>query len=518
MFKTVRPTRRYGKPKQQGSHSGKDKPGSHSGNEKTGSHSGNDQAGSDSLTDCSGVSVDWYTCASCQELVPVRRGVNVSPSPMVFGGNECQQSVHDVSGEQIVNGEPNVMLGAVDVVIEQQSMMSNVGVDLYFCCRHCKWEQAQNDVIERIVSVEKLSRKLSAESEERNARLGKIEEDNRKLEQLLNDIAVQLSQESMKMNCRLDTQDAQLEALQWRTEMQVTWPKIDSTVSPVGSENKVESQSCSAPVVPKKKVDSQSSRTSAPVVPEKNVENKSTGSSATGVNKLSCKGKFIRKAQKIRKRISTNASVSVEQKVIIEADFELKEDNDSTGMNGSCSNEEKISLGQVCKDKKASVLLIGDSLARGVGCQLESQCQELFVSHAFGGARIEDISKKIEEVQVSDECHVVVMVGTNNLQSDGTAMIMDKYKELVNTLKAKRLRKASIVEILARRDLSNYNNSKRIAMNIQLKELCEKNEIEFLEVAVDRDSMLDSRGLHLNFSGQDKVARSIFKHSVRYLN
>ena len=109
--------------------------------------------------------------------------------------------------------------------------------------------------------------------------------------------------------------------------------------------------------------------------------------------------------------------------------------------------------------------------------------------------------KKVEEIQVSDECHIVVMVGTSNLQSDGTAMIMDKYKELVNKLKAKRLRKASIVEILARKDLSKYNNSKRIAMNIQLKQLCEKNEIKFLEVAVDKDSMLDSRGLHLNFSG-----------------
>ena len=41
-----------------------------------------------------------------------------------------------------------------------------------------------------------------------------------------------------------------------------------------------------------------------------------------------------------------------------------------------------------------------------------------------------------------------------------------------------------------------------------------KNDINFLEVVIDKDAMLDSRGLHLNFTGQDKVARSIFKHSV----
>jgi lysophospholipase L1-like esterase len=118
----------------------------------------------------------------------------------------------------------------------------------------------------------------------------------------------------------------------------------------------------------------------------------------------------------------------------------------------------------------------------------------------------------------NNESHIVVMVGTNNLKSDGTAMIMDKYKELVNQLKAKRFRKTSIVGILARNDLSNYNNSKRLAMNIQLKELCCRNEIDFLEIVIDKNAMLDSRGLHLNFTGQDKVARSIFKRSVRYLN
>ena len=48
-------------------------------------------------------------------------------------------------------------------------------------------------------------------------------------------------------------------------------------------------------------------------------------------------------------------------------------------------------------------------------------------------------------------------------------------------------------------------------MNIQLNELCMKNDIDFLEIVIDKDTMVDRRGLHLNFTGQDKVARSIFK-------
>ena len=51
---------------------------------------------------------------------------------------------------------------------------------------------------------------------------------------------------------------------------------------------------------------------------------------------------------------------------------------------------------------------------------------------------------------------------------------MSKYKDLVNQLKAKRFKRTSIVEILARNDLSNYMNSKRIDMNIQPKELYEE--------------------------------------------
>ena len=98
------------------------------------------------------------------------------------------------------------------------------------------------------------------------------------------------------------------------------------------------------------------------------------------------------------------------------------------------------------------------------------------------------------------------MVGTNNLKSDRTTMIMSKYKDLVNQLKAKRFKKTCIVEILARNDLSNYMNNKRIAMNIQLKELCMKNDIDFLEITIDKDAMLGRRGLHLNFTEQDKVA------------
>ena len=59
-------------------------------------------------------------------------------------------------------------------------------------------------------------------------------------------------------------------------------------------------------------------------------------------------------------------------------------------------------------------MIIGDSLAREVGNHLQSQ-HSMFESHAFGGARIEDISKKVEEYEKRDDSHIFVMEGTNNL-------------------------------------------------------------------------------------------------------
>jgi len=55
----------------------------------------------------------------------------------------------------------------------------------------------------------------------------------------------------------------------------------------------------------------------------------------------------------------------------------------------------------------------------------------MFESRAFGGARKENITKKIEKMEYKVDSHIVVMVGTNNLRSDGTQLIMRNYEDLV---------------------------------------------------------------------------------------
>ena len=87
-----------------------------------------------------------------------------------------------------------------------------------------------------------------------------------------------------------------------------------------------------------------------------------------------------------------------------------------------CKLSENTSFEQMHKNKKdETVLLIGDSLARGVGNHLKSQhC--MFDSLAFDDAKIENITKKVKELK-DNESHIVLMVGTNNLKLDGTTMI-----------------------------------------------------------------------------------------------
>ena len=51
-----------------------------------------------------------------------------------------------------------------------------------------------------------------------------------------------------------------------------------------------------------------------------------------------------------------------------------------------------------------------------------------FESLAFGDPRSKDIAKKVTELKDrSNESHIVLMVGTSSLKSDGTTMIMSKY-------------------------------------------------------------------------------------------
>lgn len=200
------------------------------------------------------------------------------------------------------------------------------------------------------------------------------------------------------------------------------------------------------------------------------------------------------------------------------------------------SSEGRTKFCEMFKGRSSkTAVVIGDSMCRGAGKKLCVNSQ-MFSSESYGGARIENITKKFTDkmVGVSDESHAVVMVGTNNLKTDGTSVIESKYRELLKSMTETRCRKKSVVGILRRANDGLYMNSKRLAVNDKLRKLCKEFDVEYIDpqdiydsvaaskfnkssrVGVDLN-ILDRWGLHLNEWGQDELAAVLFKHCVGFL-
>ena len=172
---------------------------------------------------------------------------------------------------------------------------------------------------------------------------------------------------------------------------------------------------------------------------------------------------------------------------------------------------------------EGAVTVMGSSMVRGVGQHLQDQahfCDKI----CFPGARIEDIAKKVEEIGDRPDSHMVFMVGTNNLVKDQQETMLEKYDKLIEKIKERKYRKVSLVGILERNDFwmhadrKEFIDCKRIGLNLDLAEMCVENGIEFVDVEIEAQGMLDRKGLHLNERGQDFVAGKIFQHCRKYLN
>mgnify|MGYP003444051795 FL=1 len=163
---------------------------------------------------------------------------------------------------------------------------------------------------------------------------------------------------------------------------------------------------------------------------------------------------------------------------------------------------------------KDTVLVVGASLVRGVGQKLEEQ-SHMFSAVSKSGAKIEHIEEEVKKLSDKEDRHLVVMVGTNNIQREGSEVILKKFKSLIERCKAVKNRVVTVVGIPKRYDLSGFQECRRLGVNRRLEKMCRESGVQFLPCEVERGRMWRD-GVHFSDVGQDEFARKLFSHCVRF--
>ena len=101
---------------------------------------------------------------------------------------------------------------------------------------------------------------------------------------------------------------------------------------------------------------------------------------------------------------------------------------------------------------------------------------------------------------------VIVHVGTNNVEREGTTAIIRKYRQLIRTLKQTRVEQvilSGILPVIGRRG-HRYRNCRGVAINELTQKLCREEQVGFVDLMgsfVGRADMYIKDGLHLSGIG-----------------
>jgi len=167
------------------------------------------------------------------------------------------------------------------------------------------------------------------------------------------------------------------------------------------------------------------------------------------------------------------------------------------------------------------LVVIGDSIARGIGARLQEQHGRVRV-FAKGGGTLVDAERKAEEISLTGEEAIVVITGGNDIdRGDGTEEVMEGYKRMVATLRKRGVEKITLVGPSTRRHFSAYFNSKAIGINQRLERWSAKEGFNFVKGGVsekDKIRLLARDGVLFTREGEDSMVRKIYQSTRQYLN
>ena len=170
---------------------------------------------------------------------------------------------------------------------------------------------------------------------------------------------------------------------------------------------------------------------------------------------------------------------------------------------------------------------MGDSIVRKTDTRLSKE-EDVVV--CLPGARIEHVTERVEKIMGRGKGGtILVHIGTNNADKEGTTAIVDKYRKLLKKTKEARVEQiilSGILPVFGNR-IDGYRNSKRMAINMMVKRLCKEEDVGYVDLwdsFVGKEGMYARDGLHLSGKGaavfaeglSGAVASGLGK--VRYLN
>ena len=177
--------------------------------------------------------------------------------------------------------------------------------------------------------------------------------------------------------------------------------------------------------------------------------------------------------------------------------------------------------------KRKSRIFVGDSIVRKTDTRLSKE-EDVVV--CLPGARIEHVTERVEKIMGRGKGGtILVHIGTNNADKEGTTTIVDKYRKLLKKTKEARVEQiilSGILPVFGNR-IDGYRNSKRMAINGMVKRLCKEENVGYVDLwdsVVGKEGMYARDGLHLSGKGaavfaeglSGAVASGLGK--VRYLN
>ena len=182
--------------------------------------------------------------------------------------------------------------------------------------------------------------------------------------------------------------------------------------------------------------------------------------------------------------------------------------------NQTYANRRSYSEAVIEGARRKERVFMGDSILRKTD---KTICEGKDVVVCLPGARIEHVTERVEKVLgYGKGGSILVHVGTNNADKEGTTGIVQKYRHLVRKLKKTRVEQvilSGILPVMGGRG-ARYRNCKRMAINALVEQMCEEEGVGFIDLwgyFVGREDMYMRDGLHLSGKGAAVFSENLLR-------